>query len=250
MTELPFAMSPKAYARIGGILYLIIIVLGLFGELSIRERLIVSGDPAATAANITSMEPLWRLGIAAELFLLLCATTLLWILFLLLRPVNRDLAILAVFFNLIAITLEAVIQLNFVAVLFPLGQAAYLKVFTPEQVSVLSYLSARLYGYGFGFSLIFFAFFCLVTGYLIFKSGFLPRALGILLQLAALGYLTNSFTLLLAPAVADRLMFATLLPAFIGESSLALWLTLKGLDTAKWQEAANRRTAPLRTKAS
>ena len=83
MTDLPSNMSPKAYARIGGALYFVIIALRLFGGSFIRDGLIVSGD--ATATNIASMEPLWRLGIAAELFLLLCAVTLTWIFYVLCR---------------------------------------------------------------------------------------------------------------------------------------------------------------------
>jgi len=246
MTDPPFNMSPGTYARIGGVLYLIIIALGLFGETFIRDRLIVSGDPTATAANIASMEPLWRFGIAAEFLLLLCAVTLTWIFYVLLRPVSADLALLAVFFNLVSMTLEAVIQLNFVAALFPLGKAAYLKVFTPEQLSVMTQLSARLYSYGFGFSLIFFAGYCLVMGYLIFRSGYLPRALGVLLQIAGLCYLTNSFALLLAPNFESRVFPAILAPAFIGELSLALWLSLKGVDVAKWRE----KTSALRLQVS
>ena len=231
-------MSAKAFARIGGALYLAIIALGLFGETFIREKLTVSGDAAATAAKLSSMVPLWRFGIAAELILLLCAVTVMWILYILLRPVSSDLVWLAVFFNLVSIAIEGVIQLSSVAALFPLGNAAYLKAFTPEQLSVMAHLSARLYGYGFGVSLIFFAGFCLVTGYLIVRSGYLPKALGVLLQIAGLCYLTNSFALFLAPDFANRIFPFILIPAFIGELSLALWLTLKGVDGPKWLERA------------
>ena len=239
MTDLPFNLSPKTYARIGGVLYLVIIALGLFGEVFIRDRLIVSGDAAATAANISSMELLWRFGIAAELFLLSCAVILTWILFILLRPAGADLVWLAVFFNLVSMALEAVIQLSFVAALFPLGQGAYLTAFTPQQLSIMAHLSARLYGYGFGVSLVFFAGYCLVMGYLIFRSDYLPRALGVLLQIAGLCYLTNSFALFLAPDFQNRIFPTILAPTFIGELSLALWLSLKGLDAAKWQARAN-----------
>src|SRR5271165_5846263 len=195
MTDLLSNISPKTLARIGGALYLVIIALGLFDESVIREKLIVSGDAAATAANIASMEPLWRFGIAAELLLLMCAVASTWIFYVLMRPVSGDLALLATFFNLVSMALEAVIQLNFVAVLFPLEKAAYLRAFTPDQLSVMAYLSARLYSYGFGFSLIFFAGYCLVMGYLIVRSGYLPKALGVLLQIAGLCYLMNSFAL-------------------------------------------------------
>src|SRR5436189_6455808 len=131
MTDRTIETSPQLYARIGGVLYLIIIVVGLFGEAFVRDRLIVSGDAAATAANIMSHESLWRFHIAAELFLLICAVALLLILFVLLRPVSRDLALLAVFFNLVAIIIEAAITMRLLEALFPLGNAGYLKAFKP-----------------------------------------------------------------------------------------------------------------------
>jgi len=99
-------------------------------------------------------------------------------------------------------------------------------------------LSLKSHSYGFGVSLIFFGCFCLVIGYLIFRSGYLPKALGVLMQIAGLSYLTNSFALILAPAVANRLFPAILVPAFIGEASLCLWLLAKGMNVEKWEERA------------
>lgn len=233
--------SPQAYARTGGALYLIIIVVGLFGEAFVRNRLIVSGDATATAANIRSMESLWRFHIAAELFLLICAVALLLILFVLLRPVSRDLALLAAFFNLVSIGVEAASTLYLVEALFPLGSAGYLKAFTPEQLYAMASLALKSHGYGFGVSLTFFGCFCLVIGYLIFRSTYLPRALGILMQIAGLSYITNSFTLISAPPLANRLFPAILLPAFVGEASLCVWLLVKGVNVPKWQEQINMR---------
>jgi hypothetical protein len=238
MTNRTIETSPQLYARIGGFLYLIIIVLGIFGEAFVRDKLIVSGDAASTAANIRSMEPLWRFHIAAELFLLICAVVLLWIIFLLLRPVSRDLALLAVFFNLVSIVLEAAITMYLLGALFPLGTTGYLKAFAPGQLDAMASLSLRSHGYGFGLSLIFFGCFCLVVGYLIFRSGYLPKAIGVLMQLAGLCYLANSFALILSPSLADRLFPAILLPAFVGETSVCLWLLVKGVNVEKWREVA------------
>jgi len=231
--------SPQLYARIGGVLYLIIIVLGLFGEAFVRDRLIVSGDATATAANIRSMESLWRFHIAAELFLLICAVVLLLILFVLLRPVSRDLALLAAFFNLVSIGLEGVITLHLLEVLFPLGNAGYLKAFAPEQLYAMASLSLKSHSNGFGFSLTFFGCFCLVIGYLIFRSGYLPKAIGVLMQIAGLSYLTNSFALVLAPKFADRIFPVIAGPAFVGEASLCFWLLVKGVNVKKWEEKAS-----------
>jgi hypothetical protein len=228
--------SPQAYARIGGVLYLIIIVIGLFGEAFVRENLIVSGDATATANNIVTSQLLWRIGVAGELILLVCAVALTLIFYVLLRPVSRNFALLAAFFDLVSIAVEGAIALNLVAALFPLGDAGYLKAFEPHQLHALAYLSLKAHGYGFGISLIFFGCACLVLGYLIFRSGYLPRILGVLMQIAGLSYLTNSFALLVAPAFADLIFPAILIPAFIGESSLCLWLIVKGVNVPKWQE--------------
>ncbi len=246
MTEGSVEASPQLYARIGGVLYLIIIVLGLFGEAFVRDKLIVSGDATATAANLKSLESLWRFHIAAELFLLICAVGLLLILFVLLRPVSRDLALLAAFFNLVSIGVEAATTLYLLAALFPLGNAGDLKAFAPEQLYVMASLSLRSHSNGFGFSLIFFGCFCLVIGYLIFRSGYFPKAIGVLIQIAGLGYLTNSFALVLAPTFANRIFTIIAGPAFIGEASLCLWLLVKGVNLEKWKVKALCEPTPLK----
>lgn len=242
MEEHRVEASPRVLARFGGLLYLIIIVIGIFGEAFVRGRIVVSGDAAVTAANLRSMEPLWRFGIAAEFVLLSCAIALTMIFFVLLRPVSRNLAYLAVFFNLVSIAVEAVAALNLVAALFPLGTAGYLRAFAPEQLYAMASLAVKAHSYGFGVALIFFGFECLVLGYLIFKSGFLPKTIGVLMQIAGWCYLINSFALILAPAFANRLFPAILLPSFVGEASLCLWLLVKGVNAERWKEAAARLT--------
>jgi len=235
--------SPNLYARLGGVLYLIIIVIGGLGEMLVRGTLIVPGDAAATAERIRASELLWRTGIAAELVLLICAVVLTLIFYALLRPVSRDLALLAAFFNLVSIAIEAVSGLYLLAALFPLANADYLKALDPKLLDTLAYLSIRSHGQGFGVSLIFFGCVCLLLGYLIFRSGFLPKAIGVLMQIAGLCYLVNSFALVLSPPLADRLFPAILLPALVGETSLCLWLLLKGVDVAEWKARANAQPA-------
>jgi len=226
---------PRALARIGGVLYLVIVVLGFWQEAFVRDRLVVSGDAAATAVNLHAMEPLWRLGIAAEFVLLICAILVLWILYLLLRPVSRDLALLAVFLNVVSIAIEGAVAMSLIEALFPLGNAHYLEAFTPGQLQALASLAIRSHAYGFGASLIFFGCFCLVIGALISRSGYIPRLIGVLMQIAGSCYLINSFALLVAPGVANRIFPAILLPALVGESSLCLWLIVRGVDADKWR---------------
>lgn len=235
---------PQTYARIGGVLYLIVIVIGFLGEFFVRDRLVVSGDATATAERIVGSEFLWRVGIASELFLLICAVALTLIFYVLLRPVSRDLALLAVFFNLVSIAIEAVSGMDLLATLFPLANADYLKVFDAKQLATLAYLSVRSHAYGFGVALIFFGCVCLILGYLIFRSGYLPKVVGVLMQIAGLCYLTDSFALVLSPALANRLFPAILFPALVGEASLCLWLLVKGVNISQWQARASGRPAP------
>lgn len=236
--------SPQTYARVGGLLYLIIIVIGSLGEAVVRNGLIVAGDATATAAKIRASESLWRAGIAGEFVLLICGTALTLIFYVLLRPVSRDLALLAAFFNLVSVAVEAGSALYLMATLFPLADASYLNALDPRQLHALAYLSIRSHAFGFGASLIFFGCVCLIVGYLIFRSGYLPKVLGVLMQIAGLAYLLNSFALILSPALANRLFPAILLPAFVGEASLCLWLLVKGVNVERWNARASAERAP------
>jgi hypothetical protein len=231
--------SPQVYARIGGLLYLIIIVAGFIGEMFVRGTLVVSGDAAATASNIMTSPLLWRIGVASDLIMHVCDIPLVLVLYVLLRPVHKNLALLAVLFNLVQTSVAAANKLNLLMAMFLLGDASYLKALAPQQQQALSYLAVKMHDYGFGVALIFFGFQCLVVGYLIYRSGYLPRILGVLMTFAGLSYLTNSFSLLLAPTFAARLFPFILLPAFVAEVSLCLWLLVKGVNVTRWKEKAS-----------
>lgn len=237
MTTHTATRSPQIYARIGGALYLLIIVIGFSTQFFVRDKLIVSEDVTATADNIMASASLWRMGIAGELIMRVFDVVVMLTLYLLLRPVNKNLAMLAVLFNLIQTAVLAAYALNLWAALLFLGNATYLKVFEPQQLQALTYLSVRSYAHGFGIGLIFFGFVCLIQGYLLFKSGYFPRIIGVLMAIAGLSYLTNSFTLLLAPTLAAKI-FPILALALIGELSLCLWLMVKGVNLAQWEKRA------------
>ena len=238
MTDHTVETSPQVYARLCGVLYLIVIVIGIFTELFVRDKLTVSGDVTATANNIMASESLWRITIAGELILLMCAIALTLILYVLLRPVNKNLALLAVLFNVVEFPIEAVSKLCLLAALFLSGNADYLKAFEPHQLHALVKISLKLHDYGFGIDLVFFGFACLVYGYLLFRSGYFPRTLGVLMAMAGLSYLANSFTLILAPAYAGTILLIVVL-ALIGELSLCLWLMVKGVNVQRWKEQAS-----------
>jgi hypothetical protein len=227
--------SPNYYARIGGLAYLFIIIAGATGELFIRNTLLVQGNAAATANNIAASPLLWRIGIVGDLLMHVCDLIVAIVYYKLLRPVNKDLALLAVFFGLIQ---TAVLVANKMNMMMPLllENADYLKAFTPEQLQAWAYLSVKAHGYGFGIGLIFFGFECLIDGYLIFKTGYLPKVLGVMIQIAGVCYLINSFAAILAPKLANQISPAILLPPFVGELSICLWLIFKGVNLVKWNE--------------
>jgi hypothetical protein len=227
---------PQRYARVGGVLYLAIIVLGAFAEGFVTNKLVVSGDAFSTARNILASPDLWRLGVTADFIVVLCAVPLLWIEYLLLRPVNKQLVLLSVFFNLVSLAVEAVSKLFLLVVMPTLGNVDHVKAFEPQQLQTLASLALKSHDIAFNIALIFFGFTCLVNGYLIFKSGYLPKLIGVLLQIAGLSYLIACFAALFAPTFADLIVPAILLPPLIGESSFCLWLLLKGVNIAKWKE--------------
>ena len=215
-------MRPVRYARIGGALYLVIIVAGIVGPLLTRDRLIVPDDAVATADNIAGSPELWRLGIAVDVVMQLCDVPVMLILFLLLSPVNRNVALLALLFNIVQTATLVANQLTLVAAqLLSVGQPA------------LTDAAIEAYSYGEALGLVFFGFTLLAEGYLIRHSGYLPRILGLLVQIAGVSYIVNSLLLLVDPDLAN---IAFLIPSFVAELSLALWLLIKGVNAFKWEQ--------------
>jgi hypothetical protein len=230
--------SPQVIARIGGLAYLVIIVAGALGELFIRNKMIVSGNAMATAQNIAASPLLWRLGIAGDIIMHVCDLIVAMSYFFLFRRVNKNLAMLAVMFGLIQTAVLVANKMNLMMPLFFLGNEEYLKAFTPQQLQALALVAIKAHGYGFGIGLIFFGFECLIDGYLVIRSGFLPKILGIMLTIAGVSYLINSFVLILFPAFSDSLFQVLMLPIFIAELSMALWLLIKGVNVDKWKALA------------
>ena len=229
------AGGAPAYARIAGVLYLIIIAAGVYAELFVRERLI-GPDAAVTAANIIAHASQYRFGIIADLSTFVLAIPLTVIFYVLLKPVSKDLALLTVLLNVVQDAIGGMNALNTYRPLQLLGSASYLKAFNREQLEAMALLSLKAHTIGFGIALLFFGVCCTILGYLIYKSGFLPRVLGILLAIAGCCYVVNSVAEILSPHTATMLVPWILMPAFIGELSLALWLAVKGVDAIRWEE--------------
>jgi hypothetical protein len=180
---------------------------------------------------------LYRLGFAAQLITLVCDTAVALIFYALFRPVSKSLSLFAAVFRLIFVAIMAVNTLNYLAPLVLLRGAHFLTVFNSDQLQALALVSHRLYGAGYDISLVFFGFHCLLIGYLIFRSAFLPRILGALM-VTGLCYLTSSFAGFLAPTFADALWPYLIVPAAVVELALTLWLLVMGVNEQRWKDQA------------
>lgn len=229
-------ISPLLYARTAGFLYLIIIAGGIFAELFVRQGLVVAKDPVATANNILANEQLVRWGFAAQLVPLLCNMFLAVLLFELLSVVNRRIAWSIVFCSLVGSAVEAVSLLSHFQPLILLKRGPAFGV-DLQLLQAQAYMALTLQSIGFSIALTFFGCTCIARGYLIYRSGFFPRILGAFLAIEGVCYLINSFTTFLAPAFAPK-VFALLLVSGLAEVFLCLWLLLRGVNVAKWQERA------------
>ena len=232
--------SPQRLARIAGGLYLINIVFGAFAIGYIPATLVVAGNAAATAHNIQAHELLYRLGLVAHLITLLTNIPLGLILYDLFKVVNRRLALLSLFFTLVATAVEGANLLNQFTPLLLLGGGHSLSVFTTQQLQVLASLPLDSTAISYDMQQVIYASGLLVDGYLVFKSTFLPRAVGVLLAIGALCYLTYSFADLLAPGFAAHLVPYIQVPSGVAELSLTLWLLVVGVNVQRWEEQSSK----------
>jgi hypothetical protein len=233
-----FTEHPRLLARIAGALYLIITGCALFAYLYVRNQVIVADNMAQTAANFLAHEQLYRLGFSAAVVVVICNLPMGLILFELLKAVNPRIALLALVFIIASATLEAVNLFNYIEPLFTFSLPEYAKAFNPEQLQALARGPIRMFGYAFSVSLMFFGVFCALIGFLIFRSKFFPRILGLLMMVAGVTYWINSFRLFLALPI-PYILWVTL----VAELSLALWLLVVGVNEAKWRTQANQGNA-------
>jgi len=224
-------MNVQRYARIAGVLFLVSMVAGGFGEAYVPSKLIAGADAVTTAANIKNFDFLYRLGFASFLIESLCDITLVLILYALLKPVNKHLALLAAFFGLVGTALFAFAELFYFAPLLILGGSDYLKTFAPDQLNALVLLSMKFYGYA---GMIFTAYYgmsWIVRAYLIWNSGYLPKFLAVLMAIGGIGFVVRNFALIFAPAYASDVLLMLMFP---GGLVMTGWLLVKGVDVAKW----------------
>ena len=184
IAEIPLRLT----ARITGVLYLLTIVTGMFAQRFVADRLLVNGDASATAANILAHKGLFELGFTVYLVEMACQTALTALFYELLKPGGRSLALVAAFLGLSGSVIKTFSRLFYIAPLFLLDGAPYLRVFGPEQLKALALLLLKVNNRGAGIALTFFGFHVLLNGYLIIRSTFLPRIFGVLSVLAGAGW--------------------------------------------------------------
>ncbi len=232
--------SPKVKARLVGGLLLITILAGGFAQGFIGGSLIVSGDATATATNILAREPLYRLAFAIYLIEMACQITMTVLFYDLLKPVSKSASILAATFGLIGCTIKTLSRLFFFAPLLVLGGAHYLSVFDPKQLQALAFLFLRVNYTAETIAMVFFGLYALAKGYLVFRSTFLPRVLGVLSAVGGLGWL-----IYLYEPLALRLQSYIVGAGVIGSLVSVVWLLVYGVNEQRWKEQANVATASI-----
>lgn len=226
--------APLFYARLAGILYLVITVFAVIAHMYVPSTLIVAGDPAATIANISTSQDLFRMGgIGAELIVLLSEVVLSIILYVLLKPVNRTLSLMASVSRLIMTGVHGINLLNYGFVLFVINGAG----FDAQQSNALVSLFLDAHSFGFTVGIAFLVIHVFALGYLIYQSGYIPRVLGVLFLIAGFGYLFDTIGLLFINGYTTTPDVIAMAIA-AAEIAFPLWLLVKGVNRERYQERA------------
>ena len=227
--------SPRLTARMAGAFQLLEAATATFGGVIVPGRLVVAGSAAATAARILGGERLFWLGFASSLVGVVFHAAWALLMYELLKPVNRSVSLLAAFVILVGCAVQAVTSLFYVAAWVILQGGPSVSAFTRDELQALALLFLKVGNYAFDIYLVFFGVWCFIIGYLVFKSTFLPRVLGVLLAISGLGWMTYLY-----PPLAYRLFFPFIVAASaMGEVPLELWLLVMGVNVSRWQEQAS-----------
>jgi len=224
--------SVQRYARAAGILILLSMIFGTWGEAYVPGKIIVGNDAGATARNILASPLLFRSAFAAYLVEAVCDVALAMVFYVLLRPVNRNLALLTAFLAIVATVTYAFAECFYFAPSLVLSGDAYLRTFTPDQLNTFVLLSMKLFGTIAGIFIGFYGLATMLRGYLIYQSGYLPRTLGVLFLIGGAAFVTDNLAIVLAPQYASGFLLALMAPAGI---AMMLWLLVKGIDIRRVQ---------------
>lgn len=242
--------SQRSLARFAGLLYLIIFIGGIFAQFVVRQSLISPADGATTASNIAAAEGFFRLGIAGDLMMIIADVALALVFYVLFRPVSNTLSLMAAFFRLTQAAVLGSSLINLFYVLNMLDSPAFLTQQGAESLhaQLMLYIDAHTIGYS--LAMIFFGVNCLVFGYLVYHSGYVPKILAILLVVAGVAYLTDSFAqVVLTDYAAYKGLFESVaIPAaVIGELAMCLWLLIKGVHTPMQETTSGLVTPSVQT---
>ena len=221
----------KKTARIAGFLWLLMFIFGPIAQV-IRSRLFITGDMETTAHNIMANEFLFRLGFASDLIMMIIFLLLPLVLYKLLNKVDKSLSILMVIFVIASVPLNMLNLLNEFTSLQLLSGAAYLNAIGASALHAQAMLSYDLYLHGYEIANVFFALWLVPLGMLVYKSGFLPRVLGILLVVGGCGLFIEVFMHFLSPG-ATLISEIILMPQFVAESAFTLWILIRGINESK-----------------
>lgn len=216
----------QKYARVAGVAMLLSIVFGGLGEAYLPGKIIVSGDAAATAANIVNHPTLFRLTFASYLVEGMCDIILTVVFYIILKPVDRHLALISAFVGVASMVTFAVAESAFFASSLIVRDAGGMGAFSPEQRNALAYLSLRISTMIAALFLIFYGTASLIRGWLIARSGYIPKWIGVLLMIGGIGFILRTTTYILAPPLSSPIL---LLPMALGGIPLMLWLLIKGI---------------------
>jgi len=232
ITERVAGTSQRTAALVVGVSLLIMMVFAIFANFMVIDNLVVPGDAATTAENILANEGQFRMGIASFMIVIILDVIVAWGLYIFLRPVDWTLSLLGGWLRLVYSAIFFVALISLVNALGLLTDANNAALFEADQLPSQVMLSLNSFTAGWNAGLVIFGLHLVVVGYLIFKSGNMPRILGILVIIAGLGYTIDTFTALLLPEFNVTLSLFT----FIGEPLLGIWLLVKGLRAKEWED--------------
>ncbi len=223
-----------------GALYAVTILIGAWGESYVPSVLLIGSDVAGTAHRLAGSLGTFRASFAAYLIEACCDITLNILLYALLRPVGRLPALLAVGFGLMATAIYAAGELVYFSAALPAIDSDVARVISPEVKAQVSYLCLTAYGYDFAIFSVFYGIAALIRGYLVWRSGFLPRAIGALFMLGGAGFTVHNFLSVLTPKYDLPYL---ILPMFMAMIAWLLWVGFRGLDLGKWDDLSSRQPA-------
>src|SRR6266481_8257531 len=230
MTEKTKEWSPKAKARLAGVFEALEGFTSSYGQMTVLGQLMIAGNAAATAANILQHETLFRLGFALALLGVVFHLAWAFLFYQLFKPVNRSISFCALLVILVCCAIQAVTALLYLAPLLVLTAGSSSGALTQQQLQALAYMFLKLNGLAMDTNLVFFGLWCVLTGYLIFRSTFLPRILGVLLAIDGLGWMMYMW-----PPLGHYLFLPIAVACGLAEIPLQLWLLIFGVNNERWK---------------